>query len=492
MPNGVFVTERWDPSTGLEMGWEFPVDVGTPVEVRLLFGESCGCANDPGERIFDVAVDGVLTLDDYDIMADADVPFQAGTMKAFRVVSDGIVDIDFTHVVENTEIRAVEIVELVDTATVPAGDVDFLTVVSNPAANGQAASLTDVVDSLNGPGLPGTPTSIAASCDLAIPGDLAPGTSTECRFTRTINGNPAELFSDVVDVTGAFSGGQGAAVMSGAVAITMTSLPPAAPAGLGAIDGDAVVDLDWTDTAGATGYNVYRGTAPGVTAGSGTLLTGTPATTSDFSDTTAVNGTIYYYVVTAVGAGGEGAESAEVSGHPLPNTAVLERINAGGGDFTASDGLQDWEADGAGTANHQWLSVPGTDNVGSFPVGGRDPSLPSYVPQGLFTSERYDGAPGSPDMTYAIPVTPGATVDLRLFMANGWPGSNDPTERQFDVTIEGVLELDEFDLSGTYGHQVGGMERFIITDDGDGLITIVFSHGAAQNPMLNAIEVRAT
>ncbi len=331
VPNGVFTTERWDPSTGLEMGWEFPVDVGTPVEVRLLFGESCNCANDPGERVFDVTVDGVLTLDDYDIMADADVPFQAGTMKAFRVVSDGVIDLDFTHVVENTEIRAIEIVELVDTATVPAGDVDFLTVVSNPGTNGQAASLTDVVDSLNGPGLPGTPTSIAASCDLAIPGDLAPGTSTECRFTRTINGNPAEVFSDVVDVAGVFTGGQDAVVMSGAVTITMTSLPPGAPAGLGAIDGDGVVDLDWTDTAGATGYNVYRGTAPGVTAAGGTLLTGTPATTSDFSDTTAVNGTIYHYIVTAVGAGGEGAESAEVSGHPLPNTAVIERINAGAG-----------------------------------------------------------------------------------------------------------------------------------------------------------------
>jgi hypothetical protein len=171
---------------------------------------------------------------------------------------------------------------------------------------------------------------------------------------------------------------------------------------------------------------------------------------------------------------------------------VIERINAGGALFGATDGLQDWEADGAGVANHPTLTVPGTDNVGSFGVGGRDASLPSYVPQGLFSSERYDGAAGAPDMTYAIPVTPGATVDLRLFMANGWPGTSAPGSRLFDVTIEGVLELDEFDLSGTYGHQVGGMERFIVTDDGDGLITIVYSHGAAQNPMLNAIEVRAT
>ena len=53
----------------------------------------------------------------------------------------------------------------------------------------------------------------------------------------------AEVFSDVVDVTGAFTGGRDAAVKSGAVTITMTSLPPAAPAGLGADDGDGLITI---------------------------------------------------------------------------------------------------------------------------------------------------------------------------------------------------------------------------------------------------------
>lgn len=67
-----------------------------------------------------------------------------------------------------------------------------------------------------------------------------------------------------------------------------------------------------------------------------TLITQTAAVGSPYSveltvddqnggtDTTAVNGTIYSYVVTAIGAGGEGVESAEVRGHPLPNTAVID------------------------------------------------------------------------------------------------------------------------------------------------------------------------
>ena len=117
--------------------------------------------------------------------------------------------------------------------------------------------------------------------------------------------------------------------------------------------------------------------------------------------------------------------------------------------------------------------------------------MPTYVPQAVFTTERYDGTNGTApnDMTYAIPVAPGSTVTVNLFMANGWVGTDLPGERKFDVYLEGVLELDEFDLTATYGHLVGGMETFTITDDGDGMITIVFEHGTGpQNPLINAIE----
>ncbi len=164
---------------------------------------------------------------------------------------------------------------------------------------------------------------------------------------------------------------------------------------------------------------------------------------------------------------------------------MIERINAGGPTVAATDGEQDWEADSA-AANHPTLIAAGSNNVGAFPVGGVDASVPGYVPSTLFATERYSTS----SMTWAIPVTAGQTVDLRLFMMNGWPGTSAPGARLFDVTIEGVLELDEFDLSATYGHQIGGMEQFTVTDDGDGVITIVYSQGAIQNPLVNAIEVR--
>ena len=104
----------------------------------------------------------------------------------------------------------------------------------------------------------------------------------------------------------------------------------------------------------------------------------------------------------------------------------------------------------------------------------------------MYVTERFSPS----GFTWEIPVTAGQPVDLRLFMMNGWPGTSAPGSRSFDVTIEGVLELDEFDLSATYGHQVGGMEQFTVTDDGDGVITIAYSAGAVQSPLVNAIEVR--
>jgi fibronectin type 3 domain-containing protein len=84
-------------------------------------------------------------------------------------------------------------------------------------------------------------------------------------------------------------------------------LSPATPTGLSAtaVAGPAV-DLAWNASAGATSYNVYRGTVPGVE----TLLTSTSG--PSYVDAGAVSGTTYYYKVTAVNAGGASARSNEV------------------------------------------------------------------------------------------------------------------------------------------------------------------------------------
>ena len=80
------------------------------LSVRLYFANRCDCTERPGRpRVFDVSVDGVTKLlNNYDIVAD--VGHRRGTMKQFNVISDGNVDIDFGHVVENPLVNAIEIV----------------------------------------------------------------------------------------------------------------------------------------------------------------------------------------------------------------------------------------------------------------------------------------------------------------------------------------------------------------------------------------------
>ncbi|KRE62034.1 PKD domain-containing protein [Nostocoides sp. Soil756] len=107
-PSGVFDTERWSPSDDPAMSWSFPVKAGTAIEVRLYFANRYSGTSSPGSRVFDVALDGTRVLDHFDIVATTGD--QRGTMKAFDITSDGAVDIDFSHEVENPLVNAIEIV----------------------------------------------------------------------------------------------------------------------------------------------------------------------------------------------------------------------------------------------------------------------------------------------------------------------------------------------------------------------------------------------
>ncbi|OHB55781.1 MAG: hypothetical protein A2173_05810 [Planctomycetes bacterium RBG_13_44_8b] len=75
--------------------------------------------------------------------------------------------------------------------------------------------------------------------------------------------------------------------------------PPASPTGLWSTGGDGTVSLNWYNNSEAdlAGYNIYRST----TNSSGyTVLNGALVTSSDYTDNTVINGTAYWYVVTAV------------------------------------------------------------------------------------------------------------------------------------------------------------------------------------------------
>jgi fibronectin type 3 domain-containing protein len=87
--------------------------------------------------------------------------------------------------------------------------------------------------------------------------------------------------------------------------------PPAAPTGLQATGGNAQVSLTWAASTGATSYHVKRS----ATSGSGYAQIAAP-TAANYTDTTVTNGTAYYYVVSALNAVGESANSAQATATP--------------------------------------------------------------------------------------------------------------------------------------------------------------------------------
>ncbi len=91
--------------------------------------------------------------------------------------------------------------------------------------------------------------------------------------------------------------------------------PVEAPVNVKAAAGNEQVTITWDSVDGATSYNIYWSDAAGVTKATGTKIA---EATSPYVHLTGEgsNGKTFYYVITAVSAGGESAESAEVYATP--------------------------------------------------------------------------------------------------------------------------------------------------------------------------------
>lgn len=95
---------------------------------------------------------------------------------------------------------------------------------------------------------------------------------------------------------------------------------PAAPEKVFIVGGNADIYLSWESANGAKTYNIYWSTSAGVSKQSGTKIS---VAASPYYHTGLNNGTIYYYVVTAVNQYGESEESLEASATPGQFTPPL-------------------------------------------------------------------------------------------------------------------------------------------------------------------------
>jgi hypothetical protein len=97
-----------------------------------------------------------------------------------------------------------------------------------------------------------------------------------------------------------------------------------APTNLVATGTNLQINLKWNAVSGATSYNLKRGNTSG---NYPTIFSG--LTTTNYADASVTNAVNYFYVVSAVGAGGESSNSVPASAVPLPSnqpTNILAQL----------------------------------------------------------------------------------------------------------------------------------------------------------------------
>ena len=177
--------------------------------------------------------------------------------------------------------------------------------------------------------------------------------------------------TDATNYTVVITNFSGAVTSSPAALVLGASAPPA-PTGLTASATNLLINLRWNSVAGATNYNLKRGT---VNVGPYPQVFG-GLTQTNYSDATVTNAVSYYYVVSALAVGGESTNSLPVSAVTLPSaqpTNLAMQVTGGQLQLSWPQSHLGWRlqmqtnAPGAGIGTN-WTTVAGSTNASTFNV----------------------------------------------------------------------------------------------------------------------------
>jgi fibronectin type 3 domain-containing protein len=207
------------------------------------------------------------------------------------------------------------------------------------------------------------------------------------------------------------SAGQSASSSQASATPVAPAAPPAAPTGLQATAGNAQIGLIWTASAGATSYHVKRS----ITSGGPYTQISAP-TAASFTDTGLTNGTNYFYVVSALNATGESANSAQASATPVapatpPATPSGLQATAGNAqvslNWTASTGATSYHVKRATTSGGPYTQISAPTAASFTDAGLTNGTTYFYVVSALnATGESANSAQAS--ATPVAPATPPA------------------------------------------------------------------------------------
>jgi hypothetical protein len=155
----------------------------------------------------------------------------------------------------------------------------------------------------------------------------------------------------------------------------------------------------------------------------------------------------------------------QIAPSPPPSTTV--RVNAGGGAYTDSAGNA-WSADCCNSGGNVYST---TNAV----AGTSDPTL--------YQSERWNS--GSFTYTFSGLAAGSYQVTLKFAEIAGLG----PGQRQFNVAINGAPVLTNFDVAAQVGQNTALDKTFSTTTASNGQLTIAFTQGAVNYPIVSAIQV---
>ena len=179
---------------------------------------------------------------------------------------------------------------------------------------------TDTTPTVGGPSIEWN-TTVSVYLDGAVTGSVSPGLAASWSYTLpTLTNGSHTVAVNATDLAG--NVGPQSPRLTLLIGGSPSPTVPGAPTLSSATAGNGQVTLSWMAPASnggstITGYRLYRGTAPGAETLLVNLGTGTT-----YTSTGLVNGTTYYYTVSALNSVGEGARPNELSATPQAAATV--------------------------------------------------------------------------------------------------------------------------------------------------------------------------
>ncbi len=235
-----------------------------------------------------------------------------------------------------------------------------------------------------------------------------------------------------------------------------SGVAPALPNNVIAVSGNSQAILTWLASPGATGYNVKRSTSSG-----GTYTTVAPNVAGlSYTNTGLVNGTTYYYVITALNSAGQSTNSLQVIATPgaLSRVGWVASSSTAGSDSPANsiDGnlVSRWSTGGS-QANGQWFQMDmGTVNTFNKVVLNAVNSANDY-PRGYQVTVSNDGL----NWSTSVATGPGSSVTTSGTTTITFAAQ---AARYIRITQTGSASgtywsIDEFNVYGTVPLTPGGL-----------------------------------